>query len=443
MSLEPKKSFGKRVPSRRLSRIAGLGRMTSSIAGTIAVNGVQHLATGKRPKISDLIMTPKNIRKVTSQLSDMRGAAMKIGQMISMDSGDFLPKELADILSTLRSDARRMPRSQLEKVLSSAWGAGWASKFESFDYHPIAAASIGQVHKAVLPSGETLAIKVQYPGIQESIDSDVNNIASLLKLTGLIPKTLTIKPVIEEGRKQFHQEADYDREAAYLSKFAGLLADDDFEVPKHYPEYSTNKILAMSYISSVPIEVMIEASQEKRNRIIEILIELTLRELFVFGMMQTDPNFANYRYNKETDRLVLLDFGASCDISEHIATAYQNIMQAALSGRAEDSFDVACQIGLIPPEMPSKYKSRFLEIIEMAIEPLSRDETFNFGDNQLALQMREKAMTLVSQRELWHVPPSEMIFIQRKLGGIYMLATRLSANVNVHAIIRKYCKNTI
>ena len=417
--------------------------MTSSIAGTIAVNGVQHLATGKRPKISDLIMTPKNIRKVTSQLSDMRGAAMKIGQMISMDSGDFLPKELADILSTLRSDARRMPRSQLEKVLSSAWGAGWASKFESFDYHPIAAASIGQVHKAVLPSGETLAIKVQYPGIQESIDSDVNNIASLLKLTGLIPKTLTIKPVIEEGRKQFHQEADYDREAAYLSKFAGLLADDDFEVPKHYPEYSTNKILAMSYISSVPIEVMIEASQEKRNRIIEILIELTLRELFVFGMMQTDPNFANYRYNKETDRLVLLDFGASCDISEHIATAYQNIMQAALSGRAEDSFDVACQIGLIPPEMPSKYKSRFLEIIEMAIEPLSRDETFNFGDNQLALQMREKAMTLVSQRELWHVPPSEMIFIQRKLGGIYMLATRLSANVNVHAIIRKYCKNTI
>lgn len=291
-----KNNKGRAVPSRRLTRLAGLGGMAANVAGSVVAGGVKTLATGNRPKLSSLLLTPANARKITRQLATMRGAAMKLGQMISMDTGDLLPKELADILSRLRADAQHMPHKQLEQVLLEEWGPAWERKFSEFEYHPIAAASIGQVHKAALPSGEVLAIKVQYPGVRESIDSDINNVAGLLRLTGLLPVSLDFDPIIEAGRVQLHQEADYVREAEHLSRFGALLAGDkNFEVPTYVPELSTDKILTMSYIESTPIEEMESASQETRDRIVHVLMELLLAELFEFKLMQTDPNFANYR----------------------------------------------------------------------------------------------------------------------------------------------------
>ena len=441
MSTPPKDKDGTPVPFGRLSRLAGFGGMAANIAGGMALNGAKQFASGKRPALNDLFMTPSNARKVTKQLSNMRGAAMKIGQMISMDSGDFLPQEFADILAQLRADGQHMPREQLNSVLDAEWGDGWQKQFLSFQYQPIAAASIGQVQRAVLPSGENLAIKVQYPGVRESIDSDISNVAGLLKLSGLIPATLDVSPLIEEGRRQLHQEADYLREAAYLEQFGTWLSEHrDFEVPKYYPALSTDRVLTMSYSPSLPIEDMITAPQETRDRIIGLLIELLLRELFEFGAMQTDPNFANYRYNQQTQKIVLLDFGASREVSEDIAASYKNIMAAVLSGSTERSFDAAAKMGFISAQMPPQYKTAILEILDIALEPLRRDEVFDFGDNQIAAQMRGKAMELAGKKELWHIPPAETVFIQRKFGGMYMLATRLRAKVNVHALMQKYVR---
>ena len=348
MTKSPNDKTGRAVPSRRLSRLAGLGGMAANIAGGIAVNGVKQLASGKRPKAADLFMTPANAMKLTKQLSNMRGAAMKIGQMISMDSGDFLPKEFADILSRLRADAQHMPGRQLQQVLSAEWGEGWIKKFELFQVRPIAAASIGQVQRAVLPSGEELAIKVQYPGVRESIDSDVKNVAALLRLSGLVPPEMDVKPIIEEGRIQLHQEADYVREAEYLNRFREILSgDDNFQVPEFYPELSTDKVLAMSFIKSRPIEEMIDAPQAVRDRIVSLLMSLTLRELFEFKLMQTDPNFANYRLNEDTNQIVLLDFGATREIEADLSESYKSLMLATLSGKAEAVFDQMADLSLI------------------------------------------------------------------------------------------------
>jgi len=184
MEKPDKEKDGRAVPSRRTSRVLGLGRMAAGIAGSVAMSGAKQLASGQRPKLSDLVLTPRTAKKLTQQLSEMRGAAMKIGQMISMDSGDFLPDEFADILAKLRSDAQHMPRAQLHGVLTDEWGADWRVQFKSFQEQPMAAASIGQVQRAELRSGERLAIKVQYPGVRSSIDSDVNNVAGLLKMSG-------------------------------------------------------------------------------------------------------------------------------------------------------------------------------------------------------------------------------------------------------------------
>jgi predicted unusual protein kinase regulating ubiquinone biosynthesis (AarF/ABC1/UbiB family) len=145
---------------------------------------------------------------------------MKLGQMLSLDAGDMLPAELTAILARLRDSAHHMPPAQLQKVLNAEWGADWRRRFAHFDPRPLAAASIGQVHRARLPDGRELAIKVQYPGVAASIDADVDNVATLLRLSNLLPASLDIAPLLEEAKRQLHEEADYVREAAQMRTIA-------------------------------------------------------------------------------------------------------------------------------------------------------------------------------------------------------------------------------
>ena len=148
------------VPVGRLSRLARLGSLAGGIAGGMVAEGARRLASGQRPQWQDLLLTPANAARFAHQLSQMRGAAMKMGQLLSMDAGDLVPPALRDILATLREDAHTMPLSQLADVLEQEWGDDWQTRFKRFSFQPVAAASIGQVHRAELASGETLAIKV-------------------------------------------------------------------------------------------------------------------------------------------------------------------------------------------------------------------------------------------------------------------------------------------
>ena len=145
---------------------------------------MRQLARGERPRMTDLLLTPGNARRVTDQLSRMRGAAMKLGQMISLDAGDMLPAELTAILARLREQAHVMPPRQLDQVLARAWGRDWRQRFARFDVRPVAAASIGQVHRATLKSGRELAIKVQYPGVAASVDADIDNVVMVPRFSG-------------------------------------------------------------------------------------------------------------------------------------------------------------------------------------------------------------------------------------------------------------------
>ncbi len=158
---------------------------------------------------------------------------MKVGQLLSMDAGDLLPPELSEILARLRADARPMPMSQLVSVLNASWGTEWEQRFQGFSFAPLAAASIGQVHLAQTKDGRQLAIKVQYPGVRKSIAGDVDNVAILLRMSGLLPKTLDIAPLIEEAKRQLQNEADYLLEATYLTRYRALLgASTEFALPE-------------------------------------------------------------------------------------------------------------------------------------------------------------------------------------------------------------------
>jgi predicted unusual protein kinase regulating ubiquinone biosynthesis (AarF/ABC1/UbiB family) len=428
------------VPAGRAARLVQLGGLVSGIAGRALADGVRQLARGQRPQLSDLMLTPANARRVADQLARLRGAAMKVGQLLSMDAGDLMPRELAEIMARLRADAHPMPMSQLADVLTAAWGKDWDQRFSRFSFTPLAAASIGQVHSATLRDGTRLAIKVQYPGVRQSIDSDVGNVALLFRVSGLLPRGLDLDPLLAEAKRQLHDEADYRVEAGHLRSFGRLLEGrPEFVVPRPFDELTTDKVLAMSFVDGAPIESLGHASQADRDRAIGLLFELLFLEIFRFECVQTDPNFANYRVMAD-GRLALLDFGATRAYAPECVAAYGALLDAGCRSDMEALDRAAAQLGYFDGRILASHRAQVLELLMLACEPLRQDTAFDFRASDLGVRMRDAAMRLGFDREFLHTPPIDAIFLHRKVAGLYLLATRLEARVNVGALFREACR---
>ena len=427
------------IPSSRAARLGAFGRLAGGVASGMLGEGARRLARGERPRMRDLVLTPGNVGRLADRLSHLRGAAMKLGQMISMDAGDLLPPELAAILAQLRSQAHRMPPEQLRRVLDSEWGPDWRRRFARFNATPIAAASIGQVHRATLPDGRELAIKVQYPGVRESIDSDVDNVATLLRVSGVLPRELDLAPLLTEAKRQLHEEADYEREAAQMTRFADWLdGHADYVVPRPLPELTTARVLAMDFIDGIPIEALADAPQEQRDAAMRDLMALVLREMFEFGAMQTDPNFANYRFQPDTGRLVLLDFGAARDVDPATAQGYRSLLSAGLSGDRDAVREAARAAGFLGEAAVARHRPLVDRMIDIVVTEMNRPGPFDFGDRGFVEVLREQGMEMAADRSTWHIPPVETLFVQRKVSGTALLAARLEARVDVRKLVRPY-----
>lgn len=439
MTSEPYDSRSRGIPKGRLSRLGVFGKLAGGVAGGVVAEGARRLASGQRPQMSDLLLTPANITRVTDQLSHLRGAAMKLGQMISMDAGDMLPPELATILGRLRDRAHHMPPQQLQQVLAAHWGRNWRPRFARFGATPIAAASIGQVHKALTHDGRTLAIKVQYPGIKQSIDADVDNVATLLRMTGMMPKEIDIAPLLAEAKRQLHEEADYVREGQQMQRYAALLGDDPaFVVPVLDDVFTTGGVLAMSFVEGTAIENLADAPQAERDRVMTALISLVLRELFEFGVMQTDPNFANFRYQRDTGKLVLLDFGATRDVTPATADGYRALLGAGLDGDRDAVRRAALTAGFLGQAAIDRHPALIDRMIDIIMREMNRPGAFDFGDRAFVGVLREQGIEIGQDRAAWHLPPIEMLFAQRKISGTALLAARLKARVDVRGMVEGY-----
>jgi predicted unusual protein kinase regulating ubiquinone biosynthesis (AarF/ABC1/UbiB family) len=427
------------VPTGRIGRLMQFGGIASGIATNVAAGGLRAIAQGRRPDLPSLLLTPANTLRLTDGLSHLRGAALKLGQMLSMDTGVVLPDELTAILGRMRDDARHMPPKQLQTVLNAEWGAGWYNRFARFDVRPFAAASIGQVHRAVLPDGRDLAIKVQYPGVRASIDSDVDNVAALLRLPGLLPRGMDVAPLLAEAKRQLHAEANYLAEARHLVRFGELLAaSDTFVLPRLHTDLCTPQVLAMTYVESIPLESLTEAPQSVRDKVAAALIDLVLRELFLFGAMQTDPNLANYRYDPATGRIVLLDFGAVQSIAPDLAADFRGLLQVALDGGADATRAAMLRIGYFGPRTSPHHQDLIQSMFDVAMAPLRQAEPFDFGRTDLLERLRDMGLAIGQERELSHVPPAATLFLHRKIGGMYLMAAKLRARVALRPMVEVY-----
>ncbi len=427
------------LPTHRISRFSKFASLATRVAGNVIAEGTKQIAKGNKPKAKDLLLTPQNIARLTDQLAHLRGAAMKLGQMLSMDAGDVLEPELADILSRLRSNADPMPAKQLNAVMESSLGTNWKAEFLSFNFKPIASASIGQVHQAYSDAGDNLAVKVQYPGIRKSIDSDVDNVGTLLKVVGLIPESVDYKGLLEEAKKQLHDEADYAREAQFAIRYHDALKEHPhFVVPKIHTGSCSDSVLAMEFIDGSPIEQIEHYDQSTRDFVMHSLLELLFRELFEFKMVQTDPNFANYLYIENTRQIGLLDFGATREYSERLSTGYRQAFASVVNNDEQGLNNALEQIGFFSQTILPDQRQAILDLVKMACEPMLVDEPYDFKASGLAQKLREAGTILSMEQEYWHTPPADALFLHRKIGGMYLLAARIGAKVNIRQLVQPY-----
>lgn len=431
----------KAVPKSRLNRFGRIARMAAGVATGMVGEGVKQLREGKRPRARDLILTPSNARRVATQLAAMRGAAMKIGQLLSMEASELLPPELADILAQLRNSAYTMPRKQLEQSLKDAYGDDYLDLFGNFDYNPLAAASIGQVHRATTLEGDEIVLKIQYPGVAQSIDSDVDNIASLLKISRLLPSHMDITDLLEDAKVQLHEEADYLKEAAYLSLFYDALETDDaFKVPKPYEALSTDKILAMEYVDGEAIESFHSDDQTDVDLLMTNMFELMFLELFELRLMQTDANFANYQYQQDKQKIVLLDFGATRKFTINFTVNYKRLIRAVIAQDDDAVIAAADLLGYEASAASKDYQRLLVRIFYIALEPFSFDGEYDFYSARISQRLSELTDDAYGFKEFWQTPPTEILYLHRKLGGMYLLSTRLRARVNCQQQVLPWIK---
>src|SRR5512134_44180 len=243
------------VPQTRLGRLARIGWAAGELAAGAAAEGIKRLASGQAPDFAGALMSGASAQRLAARLARLRGAAMKLGQLVSLHGDDVLPPEFAQALAVLRAQAAPMPAEQVRRVLGREYGKGWEKRFRHFDWEPVAAASIGQVHRATALDGRLLSLKIQYPGVARSIASDVDNVAVLLRLFNLLPLGIDIAGTAEEAKRQLSQEADYEAEGRFLERYAKLVSGEPgLVVPRVHWDLTTPRVMAMDFVAGKPLE---------------------------------------------------------------------------------------------------------------------------------------------------------------------------------------------
>jgi predicted unusual protein kinase regulating ubiquinone biosynthesis (AarF/ABC1/UbiB family) len=385
---------------------------------------------------------------LVKELGKLKGSVVKIGQVMALYGEHFLPPEVTEALHTLEENTTPLDWPIIRGVLFEQLGAQNMSLLE-IEELPIGTASLGQVHRAkIISTGELICLKVQYPGVAQAIDADLDAVAQILRLARVVTFGPAFDDWLEEVRVMMHREVDYKLEAETTARFGDMLKGDKrFIVPKVYPSFSTNSVMSTSFEEgeNVSSELVSKLSQTRRNALAKSSLALFLEELFVWHEIQTDPNFGNYRIKidneTESDRIVLLDFGAVqkypdsfiLPVCQMICSAYDVDVPGVIKG--------GIALHFMQKSWPESVLKEFAEVCIAVLEPLSKDQPgagpqafnelgeYSWRDSDLPSRIAKRAAVSAISR-YFKIPPKEFVFLNRKLVGVYTFISVLNGQFN-------------
>ncbi len=414
--------------------------MTASVAGQY---------TGSR--IRSLFQTTADARdtrrqsyrdsgeRIARTLGELKGAAMKIGQMASIGS-DVLPKELSEALAKLQRAAPPMPFSVIAGQIERELGSPPARLFDRFDREPFAAASIGQVHRARTDDGREVVVKVQYPGVDASVDSDLAHLKIALRASGLVHRAhrRALTAVFAEVRERLHEELDYCNEADNVRLFRDFHARHPFIViPEVVGERSSQRVLTMTFEDGDAIgTVRGRYPSRVRDRIGERIFHMMASQLFELESLHADPNPANFAF-REDGTIVVYDFGCVKHIEPEVITAYRGLIDAGIDEdyvRGEKRlFELAVRVEG-SPEVPVEFYKAWRDLF---FRPLTATDFYDFG----ASSLHQDAMKLVAEtirRAASFKPPPKLVFIDRAILGNYGNLRAIGARGQYMPLLKRY-----
>ena len=416
---------GKKLAPSVLARSARLLRTAVRVAG--------HEASGRIQGSETLRVRVAQARAVTQQLRQLKGAVMKAGQLLSIDASDFLPPEAIEILSTLQGEAEPVPFGVIKKVLREELGDGRVARLSDLESAPVAAASIGQVHRAHV-EGAPVAVKVQYPGVAQAIDSDLAMLERLARgWLSVTRRRIDVGALLKELSEILHMEADYLQERENLDAYRRMVAvDPRFVVPDTYADLTTSRVLTMSFEDGMPVRAWIDGRPNPAacSAFARALLDLYCLEFFENGFVQTDPNPANFLVRAD-GRFVLLDFGATLRYDASYREQYVALLRAIAAGDEGLVVERAISFEILDPREGADARRLFFELLSNAVEPFApKSQPFQFRDRDYLRRSHEVSAKFTRALE-FSPPPRRLLFLHRKLGGLFSLLKRLDVRMDL------------
>ena len=406
------------IKSGRARRGLSVGGLTTTIGGSYLWQFVKRPFQSSEERQETMLATHiRNAQRLVEQSVELRGAFAKLVQMLSMRS-DLLPSEAVDVLASVRSSMPPMPYDVVRRVIEEELGAPPEQRFARFEQQAFAAASLGQVHRAERDDGRQVAVKVQYPGVADTVGQDLKNIRALIRVMAKISRDVMgrdvdMQHVVAELETRMQEELDYRLEAANAERFRTLFADDpEIVIPRVHADLSGNRVLTMDLLEGYPIDQLMAPSVDAdvREWTAVKLFRLFYRQLLEFGVVQTDPHPGNYLVTHHP-KICMLDFGCVRTLEPAIRRGYVRLAHALIADDADEMAAAGRDLGFI-----DKDPTVFVRVMRLTGAPIIRDASFDPATHDLVALATEATRIGLAGEPL--KAPGHDVFIGRALLGL-------------------------